>query len=365
MKKKARIKIIAFLMEARLLNFFPTDRPMTNRESEDFPRKGNSLHIIGYELFPFGLQAKELMESYLKKLNLDISDYSFAANYLWMSQASGFYAIIHDTFCLFALSGGELSMILPPLGEKNQVFEAMSVCFELMNANNSSKNYSRIDYVHESLLEGFVDYLEEGTEIFEMLQDYLVERKLVDYVYHSDMLIRLSGSDFSSKRNEINKFQRIHPGYRIEKLDIHTHAQAVANLFHKWILDRMRFLPREEIESFMDGIYLERLAIKRLLRDYEALQLIGIVLIIDDDIKGFTVGEQINSNTASVIIEKTDFEILGAAQFIFREFSRILQEEFQVEYINVGDDMGFENLRKVKLSYRPIKLIPKYTIYQK
>jgi hypothetical protein len=27
--------------------------------------------------------------------------------------------------------------------------------------------------------------------------------------------------------------------------------------------------------------------------------------------------------------------------------------------------MGFENLKKVKMSYRPNKLVPKYTIYQK
>jgi hypothetical protein len=27
--------------------------------------------------------------------------------------------------------------------------------------------------------------------------------------------------------------------------------------------------------------------------------------------------------------------------------------------------MGFENLKKVKMSYRPYKLVPKYTIYQK
>lgn len=56
---------------------------------------------------------------------------------------------------------------------------------------------------------------------------------------------------------------------------------------------------------------------------------------------------------------------MGCAQFIFREFSKMLKEHYAVNYINVGDDMGFENLRKVKMSYRPYKLVPKYTIYQK
>jgi hypothetical protein len=124
-------------------------------------------------------------------------------------------------------------------------------------------------------------------------------------------------------------------------------------------------MPKEEVEVFMDGIYFERFAIKRLINDYDNLDIIGLVIYINDEIKGFTVGEQINAQTASVIIEKTDFEILGCAQFIFREFTKILKDKFNVDYINVGDDMGFENLKKVKMSYRPNKLVPKYTIYQK
>ncbi len=124
-------------------------------------------------------------------------------------------------------------------------------------------------------------------------------------------------------------------------------------------------MPKEEVEIFLDGIYFERFAIKRLFNNYENLDVIGLVIYIDDEIKGFTVGEKINDTTASVIIEKTDFEILGCAQFIFREFTKILKDEYAIEYVNVGDDMGFENLKKVKMSYRPNKLVPKYTIYQK
>jgi hypothetical protein len=93
--------------------------------------------------------------------------------------------------------------------------------------------------------------------------------------------------------------------------------------------------------------------------------MVGMVLYIDEEIKGFTIGERINETTSSVIIEKTDFEVLGCAQFIFREFTKYLKEIYQNHYINVGDDMGFENLKKVKMSYRPYKLVPKYTIYQK
>jgi hypothetical protein len=124
-------------------------------------------------------------------------------------------------------------------------------------------------------------------------------------------------------------------------------------------------MPKEEADAFLEGIYQERLAVKRVTKNFRELELEGIVIYIDDVLTGFTIGEMINQETASIIIEKTDFEVLGCAQFIFREFSKILKEKYSCKYINVGDDMGFENLKKVKMSYRPEKLLPKYTIYQK
>lgn len=325
----------------------------------------STLSVSNYTLQHFDLKAKEEMDKYLKLINVDVSDYTFAGNYIWLSTATGFYTIVNDTFCLFIMTSGELTMLLPPLGRKENTYQAMLECFDIMNAHNSNKNYSKIDYVHEDMLEGFVDYLEEGTVVYEMLKDFLIEKKLVDYIYKSDDLIELKGDAYKSKRNEINRFKKVYPNHRIEMLDKDKHGNDVLALFNKWVKDRTTYMPKEEVEVFLDGIYFERFAIKRLINDYDKLDVIGLVIYIDDEIKGFTVGEQINEHTSSVIIEKTDFEILGCAQFIFREFTKILKEKYNTEFINVGDDMGFENLKKVKMSYRPDKLIPKYTIYQK
>lgn len=325
----------------------------------------STLTINNYNLKHFDLSAKEIMNEYLKSINVDVSDYTFAGNYIWLSTATGFYTIVNNTFCLFILNSGELSMLLPPLGKKENTYEAILKCFDIMNSHNSNRNYSKIEYVHEDILEGFVDYLEEGTLIYEMLKDFIIEKKLVDYIYKVEDLIDLKGDSYKSKRNEINKFKKIYPEHRIEIMDKEKHGGAVLSLFNKWVKDRTTYMPKEEVEIFLDGIYFERFAIKRLINDYNNLDILGLVIYINDEIKGFTVGERINETTCSVIIEKTDFEILGCAQFIFREFTKILKDKYGIEYINVGDDMGFENLKKVKMSYRPNKLVPKYTIYQK
>jgi len=219
--------------------------------------------------------------------------------------------------------------------------------------------------VYEFLVSEFVGYLEAGAELFDLLEDYIVDRSLNDYVYHSQDLIYLNGNNYISKRNEINKFIRIHSGFELQRLDVKKHASAITRLMNKWISDRMKYMPSDQTDAFLDGIYSERIAVKRMLSDYQALGLIGLVIIINGEVKGFTVGEKINKNTASVIIEKTDFEVFGCAQFIFREFAKVLANEYGITDINVGDDMGFENLKKVKMMYRPSKLIPKYTIYKR
>jgi hypothetical protein len=219
--------------------------------------------------------------------------------------------------------------------------------------------------VDESILSAFTNAVDKNAEIFDELEEYVIARSFNDYIYNVSDLIGLHGNLYRNKRNEINKFIKIHPDYRIERLSVERHGDAVVELMNLWVSERMKYIPGEEADTFLDGIYSERIAVKRMLRDYDALGLVGLVLLIDGSLSGFTVGERINENTACVLFEKTDFNILGCAQFIFREFAKVLYSEYDISYINVGDDMGFDNLKKVKMSYRPVRMPPKYTIYQR
>ncbi|UOD35279.1 DUF2156 domain-containing protein [Deferribacteraceae bacterium V6Fe1] len=324
------------------------------------------LSIEGYHLRPFTIETKSLMESYLKYItsDVDVSDYSFAANFIWLSGTSGFYTIVNDTFCLFNLAGGELSMLLPPIGKVENVNDAMMICFDIMNKNNSSITSSKIEYVSSYFVQSFIEYSEDA-DIFQALDSYIIEKKNIDYVYLADDLINLRGNSYATKRNEINKFKKNYPNISIEMLNPEAHYNGILELTNNWVVNRMKYLPNVDMDTFIDGINWERSAIKRTLHYFDKLEILGIVLKFDEKIVGFTVGEKLNEKTASVIIEKTDFFTLGAAQYIFWEFSKILRDTYNITFINVGDDMGLENLKKVKMSYRPHTLLPKYTIYQK
>jgi len=73
----------------------------------------------------------------------------------------------------------------------------------------------------------------------------------------------------------------------------------------------------------------------------------------------FTFGFKLNKDTFCILYEITDLSIKGLSQFIFRQFCSELKNH---RYINIMDDSGLVNLKRVKLSYHPQRTIPSYTV---
>jgi hypothetical protein len=63
---------------------------------------------------------------------------------------------------------------------------------------------------------------------------------------------------------------------------------------------------------------------------------------------------------ATIHVEKADVRFNGLYNYINQQF--ILHEFPEAQLINREDDLGQENLRQAKLSYRPLRLEEKFTI---
>lgn len=98
---------------------------------------------------------------------------------------------------------------------------------------------------------------------------------------------------------------------------------------------------------------------KQTLINYDALSLTGRVVQIDDRIEGYTFGFE-RGEVFYILMEITNPDIKGLSQFIFRVFCRELTE---YRFINTLGDSGLTNIRKVKLSYRPDKVVPVWIAY--
>lgn len=328
---------------------------LTLFNNELFPR--NYLAIEGHRLYPLSIDVKPLFDRYQALAQIPLSDYSFANNIIWLSRQSGFYQIIEDCFCLFTLNGNCLTMLLPPLGDVSRQRAALQACFEIMDGYNPTPYLSVVEYVHRD----FLSVLEmTGDASFPATggDGWLVERSLPDYIYSTEDLILLRGNPYKTKRGEINQFHRAYPNHHIETLGP-QHWGAVRALMDTWINNRLRYLAGEAIADFFFTVEMERKALERAIEYWDRLRLDGLALFIDGKLEGFTFGERILPTVASVLVEKTNFAILGSAQFLFREFVKCFNDCI---YINVGDDLGLENLRRVKMSYRPVMFGEKFTV---
>jgi len=171
-------------------------------------------------------------------------------------------------------------------------------------------------------------------------------------------MIDLAGGDLASKRQARNKFARLYAP-RTEPLGPH-HVEACAALMHLW---------RRQCDAGADpevAVSVKRC--KEVLATYDALQhadalgLRGMVLYAHDRIVGFTLGEYLDAETCSILIEKTDRAFSGSAQYIFSEFCR--QAWADTRWCNVGDDWEVPSLAWTKQSYRPSHRLTKWVVRQ-
>lgn len=170
-----------------------------------------------------------------------------------------------------------------------------------------------------------------------------------EYIYKREELIELKGDKYKDKRNLCNYFEK---NYRfdIEALEPDENSiDVLISLYEKWAKDKMQ---KNKGTYYMqlteDSLFFH----KRALLDFKNLDLTGILLNINDALAGYTFGFPLNKNTFCILAETADTQYKGINQFIFREFCRIIPENYQ--YINTMDDAEIETLHKNKLSYRPL-----------
>ena len=180
--------------------------------------------------------------------------------------------------------------------------------------------------------------------------EYKEMRDSFDYVYLLDKLVTLAGNKLHSKRNHVNRFKKENHDWSFELI-------SGENLAECWEMN----LQWCKMNSKSIEIAKESCAVRRCFNHFTALGLEGGLIRTDGKVIAFTMGEKLNSDTYIIHIEKAFGEIEGSYQMINREFAAFIQTNYpQQIYVNREEDMGFEGLRKAKLSYHPYMMEEKY-----
>ncbi len=126
------------------------------------------------------------------------------------------------------------------------------------------------------------------------------------------------------------------------------------NMVEDWYRQRLAEDPHGEY-------LLERIAMDRAFRHFQALGMEGLMLLDGGRVLAVTMASRLSRNTMDVHFEKAREDVDGAYAAINCEFARYLREKHpELEFLNREDDMGLEGLRKAKLSYQPHHFEEKY-----
>lgn len=289
----------------------------------------------------FSLKDKALFLRYLNLESYELSAYAFQNIYIWRGLFDIGWSIIEGSLCIFFQDKIGAFLYLAPLG-KDKTPRLIEKIFQILDGLNKNKEVSRIENVAA-----------QDTAFYQRL-GYDCVVKSYDYLCLASDLAKLAGDRFKSKRACVNYFLK---HYQFEYLSLSLkHKDDCLELYDCWMSQRKA----KRADPFYQGTLEDtRQCLKIALADYQSLSFIGRIVKVNRAVKAFTIGYQLNPDIFCILYEIADLSIKGLAQFIFRSLSAELKN---YKYINIMDDSGLKNLKAVKLSYQPVKLIPAYIV---
>lgn len=175
-------------------------------------------------------------------------------------------------------------------------------------------------------------------------------RDAFDYLYRAEDLMYFRGKKLSGQRNHVNKFLKTYGNWSFRPITAQDLPAVHA------FLDSYAATRDKDAASFHEDIAKTR----EVLENYRIYDLLGGMLLVEDKIVGFSLGELVG-DTLFTHIEKADREIQGGYQMLVAQFAQQFAGG-EVAFINREDDAGDLGLRTSKLSYHPVALMEKYTV---
>lgn len=296
------------------------------------------------------IEDREILDEYLNGFEYKTSGLSFSAQYMWRDINKFSWDIIGDYMCITGISHLELEegiilpFMFPPLtrtGEydKESLRETIFKAKEVFDKAGQPFSLRLVPF-------HLMEIIKEACPEMSFNDD----RPNYDYIYLTQDLIDLKGRAYHSKKNHLNYFKKT---YEYEYVELSSYMADDAMKF----IDE--FNSRKDVPSHeMEMLKMEEEAMEDVFRNIESVGYSAGAILIDGKIEAIAIGGQLGKNTITEHVEKANVNFRGLYQAINNEFCKNVASK--AKYINREEDMGIANLRKAKLSYKPVKLLEKY-----
>jgi uncharacterized protein len=288
---------------------------------------------------PLGLEDRDLFRRLLWDYQPETSELTFTNLFIWKDFYNFAWSLERDWLLIVSDSPGGRSWALPPIGPSARV----AICAKLLEWLRGVKGV-QVPTIERADARLVAELAPASGLLIEPLRDHF------DYVYRSADLIQLQGNKYHAQRNHIHQFTRSQ-AFSYEPLQ-ERHLSACLDLAEKWCAQK----------GCVEDLRLqgEWEAVKAALRNFPDLNLQGGVILIDDRVEAFTLGELLHKDTAVIHIEKANPMVQGLSAVINQEFCR--QAWSQVPFINREQDLGVSGLRMAKMSYHPHHMVEKFRL---
>lgn len=270
------------------------------------------------------------------------SDFNFTNLFIWNIDGTTMISVLNNNLVVRIMNYAGEYLVLT-LDGNNKLEETVDTLLGYAAAQPDLSD--TLEYVHEDV-----------ARQLNANPAYIVseERHNFDYIITLSSETNLSGRKNKSRRKLIRQFEaKYGKTSSVRLLDINdaqTQKQII-DLFETWAKDKK--LRKQDIND-------EKMALERLfiLPDSK----INITAIYNDEILiGFTADELCDNKYALGHFMKADTSYVGAFQYLEYQAALNLIES-GMEYINIEQDLGIEQLRLSKLSHHPHELLKKFSI---
>lgn len=178
-----------------------------------------------------------------------------------------------------------------------------------------------------------------------------------DYIFSTQEHADLPGGKFQKKRSEANRFWRENPSGRFDLIDMGDPE------VQKQIIETIEVWEQNKIAQNKDyEIAHELTATRRLLNTDRPDVLCGAGLYIEKKMIGYAIGEELPNKYALVHFMKSTNAQKGGSEALMQAYAKYLLSR-QCEYMNFESDLGFEYVRRHKMSLRPVKFLKRYDVH--
>ncbi len=284
------------------------------------------------------LAHKPLFDDFCSRDECGVSCYHFVSVFAWQEFFEFTFQVINERLCVYAHQPGGSFLYLPPIGGPIDV-PTLAECFRGMVQGPMA----RVENICDNQLPGLE------------FAGYNALHKADEYVYRKSDISGLRGNAYKSQRHDVNlalKHQPIFEEYRPQ------YRSACVALYERWAADRRG---RKD-----DSVYLAMLVDNHrvhtlVIAHAQPLGLVGRMIMVGGELKGYTFGYPLNANTFCVVLEVTDPSIPGLSSFCFQSFCND-PALAGFEFINTMDDFGMPGVARAKQALHPEVKIPLYTL---